>query len=38
MLPYWIELTPEDLVQGVAILAMAAAFLVINLFSAAGRA
>ena len=38
MLPHWIDLNPEDLVQGLAVLALAVTFLVINLFSSAGRA
>ncbi len=38
MLPHWIELNPEDLVQGLAVLALAVTFFVINLFSSAGRA
>lgn len=38
MLPHWIELNPEDLVQGVAVLALAVTFFVVSLFSSAGRA
>lgn len=38
MLPYWIELKPEDLIHGTAVLAMALTFLIFSLFSSAGRA
>lgn len=37
MLPYWIELSPADLIQGTAVLALALAFLVSNLLSPAGH-
>jgi hypothetical protein len=38
MLPYWIELTPADLIQGTAVLSLALAFLIFNVFTATGRA
>jgi hypothetical protein len=37
MLPYWIELSPADLIQGTAVLALALAFLVSTLFAPTGR-
>lgn len=37
MLPYWIELSPADLIQGTAVLTLILAFLLSNLFVAAGR-
>ena len=37
MLPYWIELSPADLIQGTAVLTLAVAFLVGSLFAPAGR-
>ncbi len=37
MLPYWIELSPADLIQGTAVLALGLAFLVCSLFVPAGR-
>jgi hypothetical protein len=37
MLPYWIELSPADLIQGTAILAFALAILINTLFAPAGR-
>lgn len=38
MLPHWIELNPEDLVQGVAVLVLVVTFFVVSLVSSAGRA
>lgn len=37
MLPYWIELSPTDLILGTAVLTLVLAFLVGNLFVPAGR-
>ena len=37
MLPFWIELSPADLIQGTAVLTLALTFLVSNLFAPAGR-
>lgn len=37
MLPYWIELSPADLIQGIAVLTLILVFLVSNLFAPAGR-
>ncbi len=37
MLPYWIELSPADLMQGTAVLALAFALLVCNLFAPVGH-
>jgi hypothetical protein len=37
MLPYWIELSPADLIQGTAVLALALTFLVSSLFAPTGR-
>ncbi len=37
MLPYWIELSPADLIQGTAVLALAFAFIIGNLFAPTGR-
>ncbi len=37
MLPYWIELSPADLIQGTAVLTLILVFLVSNLFAPAGR-
>ena len=37
MLPYWIELSPADLIQGTAVLTLILAILVGNLFVPAGR-
>lgn len=37
MLPYWIELSPADLIQGTAVLTLVLAFLVGNLSVRAGR-
>ena len=37
MLPYWIELSPADLIQGTVVLTLVLAFLVGNLFVPAGR-
>lgn len=38
MLPYWIELDAADLIQGTAVLSMAAAFFLFSLFSPTSRA
>ncbi len=38
MIPYWIELNPEDLIQGTAALAMAVYFLLFTLTSSVRRA
>ena len=37
MLPYWIELSPADLLQGTVVLTLVLAFLVGNLFVPASR-
>jgi hypothetical protein len=37
MLPYWIELSPADLIQGTAVLALGLAILAGKLFVPAGR-
>ena len=37
MLPYWIELSPIDLIQGTAVLTLVLAFLAGKLFVPAGR-
>ncbi len=37
MLPYWIELSPADLIQGTAVLTLILVFLVSNQFAPAGR-
>jgi hypothetical protein len=37
MLPFWIELSPADLIQGTAVLTLVLAFLVGNLIVPAGR-
>ena len=38
MIPYWIELSPADLIQGTAVLTLVFSFLLFNFFSTAGRA
>lgn len=38
MIPFWIELNPEDLIQGTAVLAMALYFLIFTLSSSARSA
>jgi hypothetical protein len=35
MIPYWIELNPEDLIQGTAVVVMAVYFLLFTLTSSA---
>ncbi len=37
MLPYWIELSPADLIQGAALLTLVLSFLVGSLSIPAGR-
>lgn len=37
MLPYWIELSPADLIQGAAAVTLALTFLIFNLLAPAGR-
>jgi len=37
MLPFWIELSPTDLIQGTVVLTLVLAFLVGNLFVPTGR-
>jgi len=37
MLPYWIELSPADLIQGAAVLTLALSLLLCSLFAPAGR-
>ena len=37
MLPYWIELSSADLIQGTTALTLALVFLVSTLFAPAGR-
>lgn len=37
MLPYWIELSPADLIQGTAVLTLFLVFLMGNLIAPAGR-
>ena len=37
MLPYWIELSPADLIQGTAIVTLALGILLCSLFAPAGR-
>jgi len=38
MLPFWMELNPQDLIQGTMILAVAIMFFVLQLAAPAGRA
>lgn len=38
MIPYWIELNPEDLIQGTAVMALAIYFLIFTLTSSVRRA
>jgi hypothetical protein len=37
MLPFWMELSPQDLIQGTVVLAMAVMFFLSRLIAPAGR-
>ncbi len=38
MLPFWMQLSAQDLIHGTAILSMAVIFLMLRLLAPAGRA
>ena len=38
MIPYWIELNPEDLLQGTVVMSLAVYFLILTLTSSARNA
>ena len=37
MLPYWMQLDPQDLIQGTAVISMAFTFFLFRLLAPAGR-